>query len=148
MQHELPDNEDNCAACGGEGQLLLCETCVRAFHYTCVEPPQGGLPDGKWYCRACIAHKNDQAIRHGRETINDPRDIVPDVDGVFGPLFDKLHGQSERCYALPKVVADAFEGVKAGLTGEYEETLLRNRFVNVHDQPKSQLTDFIKGTQC
>ena len=53
---------------------------------------------------------------------------MPNVDGVFGPLFSSLHGKTERSFALPKVVAEAFEGVKIGDTGEYEETaLLKNR---------------------
>lgn len=130
MQEEQPDNEDNCAACGGVGGLVLCEGCVRSFHYTCVEPPLPEAPFGRWYCRACITRKYDQAVRHGKDIAQDPRDVVPDVDGVFGTLFNKLHGQAERSYALPKVVAEAFEGVKVGGTGEYEEITLRNRFAS------------------
>ncbi len=130
MQGEQPDNEDNCAACGGVGGLVLCEGCVRSFHYTCVEPPLGETPVGCWYCRTCITRKYYQAVRHGKEIAQDPRDVVPDIDGVFGPLFNKLHGEAERSYGLPKVVAEAFEGVKIGGTGEYEEITLRNRFAS------------------
>ena len=126
------DNEDNCAACGGTGALLCCDSCIRSFHFTCLEPPQDAenAPEGKWYCRACIAQQHDRAVRSGNDFEEDPREIVPDVDGVFKPLFTKLHGKTEHSYTLPKVVAEAFEGVKMGETGEYEEPgLPRNRLV-------------------
>ena len=52
-----------------------------------------------------------------------------DKGGVLGPLFVKLRGKIERSFALPKVVAEAFEGVKTGETGEYEEIPLpRSRY--------------------
>ena len=124
------DNEDNCAACGGTGALLCCDNCVRSFHFTCLEPPQDehNAPEGRWVCRACIAHEHTREARLGHEVVEDPREAVPNVDGVFGPLFGNLHSKTERSFALPKVVAEAFEGVKIGDTGEYEETaLLRNR---------------------
>lgn len=146
MQNETRerDNEDNCAACGGTGALLCCDSCVRSFHFTCLEPPQDAenAPEGKWYCRACIAQKNDRAARLGNEFEEDPRENVPDVDGVFRPLFSKLHGKTERSYALPKVVAEAFEGVKAGEHGEYEEMALpRNRLASSLEFGISGLTN-------
>ena len=120
------ENEDNCAACGGTGTLLCCDSCVRSFHFTCLEPPQdeNNSPEGSWFCRACVAQEHDQAARHGNDVAEDPRDAMPKIDGVFKPLFGKLHGKIERSFGLPKVVAEAFEGVKTGDTGEYEETPL------------------------
>ena len=49
---------------------------------------------------------------------------MPVKDGVFKPLFGKLHGKIERSFALPKIVAEAFEGVRAGENGEYEDVPL------------------------
>lgn len=125
MQKEK-ENEDDCAACGGRGALLCCDNCVRSFHWTCLEPPQDQSqpPPGSWFCRACVAQENDQAVRYGHEAVEDPRLVVPETAGLFKPLFSKMHGSTERSFALPKVCREAFEGVKTGETGEYEEVQL------------------------
>ena len=64
-------------------------------------------------------------------------------EGVLGPLFTKLHGKIERSYALPKIVAEAFEGVRTGETGEYEEIPLpRTRYPSMHCNDSAQLLTF------
>lgn len=67
-----------------------------------------------------MAAENDDVIPLDSET----ESWAQFKDGVLGPLFGKLHGKIERAYALPKIVAEAFEGVKTGDTGEYEEVAL------------------------
>ncbi|KAL8822753.1 MAG: hypothetical protein Q9191_006520 [Dirinaria sp. TL-2023a] len=118
------DNDDYCAACGGTGQLLCCDNCVRSFHFTCLEPPQDEqhAPEGSWFCRACRAEEQDRKAREDSMDLDSEGESKAYLlDSVMGPLFGKLHGKIERSYALPKVVAEAFEGVRTGETGEYEE---------------------------
>ncbi|XP_043227858.1 bromodomain adjacent to zinc finger domain protein 2B-like isoform X5 [Amphibalanus amphitrite] len=55
--------ERACVVCGkGEGKVLLCEGCPRAFHPECVTPPVAKVPRGKWHCPAC-AHKSPKKSR-------------------------------------------------------------------------------------
>ncbi|XP_077870259.1 bromodomain adjacent to zinc finger domain protein 1A-like [Saccoglossus kowalevskii] len=44
---------DECAKCGREGQLILCETCPSAYHLKCANPPLKKIPAGKWICEVC-----------------------------------------------------------------------------------------------
>ena len=39
-------------------EMLLCDGCDRGFHMLCLEPPLSAVPDGDWYCDACVAEKN------------------------------------------------------------------------------------------
>jgi hypothetical protein len=55
--HELADieNEDWCAVCRQEGELLCCDGCVASYHRECVGLLKfGDLPGGKWFCPECI----------------------------------------------------------------------------------------------
>jgi len=55
--------ERACVVCGkGEGKVLLCEGCPRAFHPECVQPAVTKVPRGKWNCPAC-AHKSPKKSR-------------------------------------------------------------------------------------
>ena len=47
-------NDDFCFACGGGGDLLLCDRCTRSYHMHCLDPPLESAPEGDW---ACPAHK-------------------------------------------------------------------------------------------
>jgi hypothetical protein len=44
-------NEDECAACGDGGELLLCDGCPAAFHLFCVG--LAAAPEGEWLCGDC-----------------------------------------------------------------------------------------------
>ena len=33
----IGENDDYCAACGGNGKLLCCDGCTRSFHFKCVD---------------------------------------------------------------------------------------------------------------
>ena len=53
-QEEQDANDDFCFACGGGGDLLLCDKCVNSYHMHCLDPPLQAAPEGEW---ACPAHK-------------------------------------------------------------------------------------------
>lgn len=44
-----------CALCFTGGQLLCCDGCERAYHFSCVSPPIREVPTGDWYCAHCTA---------------------------------------------------------------------------------------------
>lgn len=56
VEEEGPEdvNDDFCFACGGGGDLLLCDRCTRSYHMHCLDPPLETAPEGDW---ACPAHK-------------------------------------------------------------------------------------------
>ncbi|KAL3497299.1 hypothetical protein ACH5RR_040031, partial [Cinchona calisaya] len=51
--------EDCCQACGGNGNLLLCETCTYAFHPKCLLPPLKSPLPSSWRCPECVCPLND-----------------------------------------------------------------------------------------
>lgn len=44
---------NECYACGECGNLIVCETCWKAFHLRCVDPPLKSVPSDLWFCSAC-----------------------------------------------------------------------------------------------
>lgn len=49
-----------CGKCedgGDETRLLMCEDCPAAFHIYCLIPVLDGVPDGDWFCDACLAKR-------------------------------------------------------------------------------------------
>ncbi|XP_044425684.1 uncharacterized protein [Triticum aestivum] len=78
-------NDDLCSICSDGGELLLCDSCPRAFHRECVG--LSSVPKGAWCCRYCENRQqresylayNNNAIAAGR------------VDGVdsIGQIFTR-----------------------------------------------------------
>lgn len=69
-----------CTACSGNGKLICCDGCWRAFHLTCWDPPMTSEAaeniEGKWYCYKCKASRSMPLL----------------VDrGVFGELTSELN---------------------------------------------------------
>lgn len=102
------DNDDYCAACGGNGDLVCCDGCTRSFHFKCVDPPmvEGALPD-EWFCNQC------QYQKHPPRRDGPPRS--------FDSLLDSLEAKNPSAFHLPKEIRECFEGVRTGSEGEYED---------------------------
>lgn len=102
------ENVDYCSACGGNGQLLCCDGCIRSFHFGCLDPPIDPKhpPEGEWYCSTCLA-KRDMQSESGR--------------GVFGGLDSTIKEHNPEAFNLPPNLRDFFDEVKTGDDGEYEE---------------------------
>ena len=48
------ENEDECAVCKGEGDLLCCDGCLSSYHKVCIDMKQNDeLPEGRWLCPEC-----------------------------------------------------------------------------------------------
>ncbi|XP_064207642.1 chromodomain-helicase-DNA-binding protein 3-like isoform X1 [Anguilla rostrata] len=47
------DHQDYCEVCQQGGEIILCDTCPRAYHLVCLEPELEKAPEGKWSCPHC-----------------------------------------------------------------------------------------------
>ncbi|XP_061688014.1 chromodomain-helicase-DNA-binding protein 5 isoform X2 [Syngnathoides biaculeatus] len=47
------DHQDYCEVCQQGGEIILCDTCPRAYHLVCLEPELEQAPEGKWSCPHC-----------------------------------------------------------------------------------------------
>jgi hypothetical protein len=104
------DNDDYCASCGGNGELICCDGCTRSFHLTCVDPPlmHDSMPV-EWFCNVCRTVRGASA------------NSLPIHNGPFALLLEKLDAKNSSAFRLPDDVREYFEGVRTGADGEYEE---------------------------
>lgn len=49
------EHQDYCDVCQQGGEIILCETCPKAFHLVCLDPELDEAPEGKWSCANCEA---------------------------------------------------------------------------------------------
>ncbi|KLU83523.1 hypothetical protein MAPG_02580 [Magnaporthiopsis poae ATCC 64411] len=106
--NSLDDNDDYCASCSGNGELVCCETCSRSFHFKCVDPPlqAPNLPE-EWFCNVCLSERNPASMLHR--------------SGSFQYLITDLNMKNSSAFRLPADVRDYFVDVRAGPDGEYED---------------------------
>ncbi|PSR93908.1 hypothetical protein BD289DRAFT_166311 [Coniella lustricola] len=101
------ENDDFCSFCGGNGNLVCCDGCNKAFHYMDHTPVVDPNEDAAWFCWDCMVKR-------------DPS-LVGEHKGPFGSLMTNLDKKHAKVFALPKKIRDYFEGVRTGVDGEYEE---------------------------
>ncbi|KAK3131359.1 hypothetical protein QOZ80_6BG0505360 [Eleusine coracana subsp. coracana] len=112
-------SDDLCSICSDGGQLLLCDTCPRAFHRECVG--LSAMPKGTWCCRycenrqqreSCLAYNNN-AIAAGRIEGVDPLEqiftrsirIATTLETGFGGCaLCKLHDFSRKKFSTRTVL--------------------------------------------
>ncbi|KAH8595000.1 hypothetical protein B0O99DRAFT_168865 [Bisporella sp. PMI_857] len=101
-------NDDYCASCSGNGELVLCDGCTRSFHYICADPPidKNSILPNEWYCNVCI-FRTDGSRRED--------------NGIFGKLLLRIDRKNPSAFHLTQDIREHFEGVKTGESGEYEE---------------------------
>ncbi|XP_069776242.1 chromodomain-helicase-DNA-binding protein 3 isoform X4 [Narcine bancroftii] len=94
------DHQDYCEVCQQGGEIILCDTCPRAYHLVCLDPELDKAPEGKWSCpHCCLPLKGRvQKILHWRW--GDPPQPVPvprppDANPEDSPP-KPLHGRPER----------------------------------------------------
>lgn len=49
------EHQDYCDVCQQGGEIILCDTCPKAFHLVCLDPELEEAPEGKWSCANCEA---------------------------------------------------------------------------------------------
>ncbi|XP_071191501.1 chromodomain-helicase-DNA-binding protein 5-like isoform X6 [Salvelinus alpinus] len=47
------DHQDYCEVCQQGGEIILCDTCPKAYHMVCLDPELEKAPEGKWSCPHC-----------------------------------------------------------------------------------------------
>ncbi|XP_055383518.1 chromodomain-helicase-DNA-binding protein Mi-2 homolog isoform X2 [Condylostylus longicornis] len=55
IEPEDIEHQDYCEVCQQGGEIILCDTCPRAYHLVCLEPELEEAPEGKWSCPQCEA---------------------------------------------------------------------------------------------
>ncbi|CAG8740711.1 6412_t:CDS:2, partial [Acaulospora morrowiae] len=100
------NNHDQCDACGYGGRLMCCDSCPKAFHFTCLVPPLDvdNPPKGNWYCRECSSDKVSPSMP---------------AQGPFQELIYKARCSNPKSFSLPDHIRYAFEDVGTGSHGEY-----------------------------
>jgi len=74
------EHDDTCAICDGGGDLLVCDSCPRTFHITCLDPPLSSVPTEEWQCPLCIEEDEDDVEGYPFESEINGEDIVNVVD--------------------------------------------------------------------
>ncbi|XP_050414709.1 chromodomain-helicase-DNA-binding protein 4 isoform X3 [Patella vulgata] len=54
------EHQDYCEVCQQGGEIILCDTCPRAYHLVCLEPELEEAPEGKWSCPHCEVAGNQE----------------------------------------------------------------------------------------
>ncbi|KAG0199411.1 hypothetical protein BGX28_007328 [Mortierella sp. GBA30] len=108
-ERAIENNNDYCEACLGLGEFICCDSCPKAFHFSCCQPPVDplNLPD-EWDCNECRAAKNPPP---------------PSPAGVFQHLMDNVNKTNPKVFSLPLEIQSFFKGVTANSEGEYEDSL-------------------------
>ncbi|XVF60333.1 hypothetical protein PTKIN_Ptkin08bG0036600 [Pterospermum kingtungense] len=71
---KAPWDEGVCKVCGidkDDDSVLLCDTCDAEYHTYCLNPPLARIPEGNWYCPACVVSKRmvQDALEHSHVII-------------------------------------------------------------------------------
>lgn len=99
------ENMDDCYVCNGPGELLCCDTCENAVHFSCARPrlDPDDPPEGEWHCRRC---ESEISYSHLSETVE-----TPSGSRRGSPKLPKSE------YGAPKEAQENFIGVE-----EFETT--------------------------
>ncbi|PIO58337.1 PHD-finger, partial [Teladorsagia circumcincta] len=55
-EDEEMEHQDYCEVCRQGGEIILCDTCPRAYHTVCVDSEMEQAPEGEWSCPHCEEH--------------------------------------------------------------------------------------------
>ncbi|PFH47177.1 hypothetical protein AMATHDRAFT_68300 [Amanita thiersii Skay4041] len=99
-------NEDHCSSCRSQGILVYCDSCPKAFHLACLDPPLDKIDDGdsRWYCPACTMRKHP------------PRKPPP---SLLSPLIYQVETSIPSEFQLPDDIRNFYKDVATGPKGTY-----------------------------
>ncbi|KAF3790940.1 Increased DNA methylation 1 [Nymphaea thermarum] len=116
-------NDDLCTMCGESGDLLLCDSCPRAFHAGCLEEQK--IHDGSWYCPYC----KDKAV-HGSTTFGGESQI----NAVSGSNFEEKKRITIRCKRVIKMPTTDIGGCVVCRAHDFSKGKFDERTVMLCDQ--------------
>ena len=66
---EEAEHQEYCDVCQQGGEIILCDTCPKAYHLCCLDPELDEAPEGKWSCPHCekngpANHEEDDDDEH------------------------------------------------------------------------------------
>ncbi|TYZ64468.1 hypothetical protein PybrP1_001728, partial [[Pythium] brassicae (nom. inval.)] len=74
-------HNEYCALCFTGGQLLCCDGCERAYHFSCVSPPIKEVPNGDWFCAHCsVMLATSVSVRQSAENAHCKEMVVVDAE--------------------------------------------------------------------
>lgn len=56
-EDEDESDEEGCLVCtksNNPTKMILCDSCDKPFHISCLSPPLSSIPKGEWICKNCI----------------------------------------------------------------------------------------------
>jgi chromodomain-helicase-DNA-binding protein 4 len=56
------EHQEFCEVCQQGGEIILCDTCPRAYHLVCLDPELDEAPEGKWSCPHCETNGPENAV--------------------------------------------------------------------------------------
>ncbi|XP_055732192.1 chromodomain-helicase-DNA-binding protein 4-like isoform X3 [Salvelinus fontinalis] len=75
------DHQDYCEVCQQGGEIILCDTCPRAYHMVCLDPDMENAPEGTWSCPHCEKEgKQWEAREDGSEEEEEEVEAEPEED--------------------------------------------------------------------
>lgn len=117
-------NDDHCSSCRSLGALVYCDSCPRAFHLWCLDPPMEAidLPEGdKWFCPSCIIRKHPPS--------------KPTRSSFMSPLLHQLQVTIPKEFQLPDDIRNFFKDVSTATNGAYvDSSELKQLRLNRHGQ--------------
>lgn len=72
------DHQDYCEVCQQGGEIILCDTCPRAYHMVCLDPDMEKAPEGKWSCPHC---EKEGIQWEAKEDNSEGEEIMEEVGG-------------------------------------------------------------------
>ncbi|XP_018079795.1 chromodomain helicase DNA binding protein 4 L homeolog isoform X1 [Xenopus laevis] len=79
------DHQDYCEVCQQGGEIILCDTCPRAYHMVCLDPDMDKAPEGKWSCPHC----EKEGVQW--EAKEDNSELDDDLDDAVGDPEEEDH---------------------------------------------------------
>ena len=59
---EDAEHQEYCEVCQQGGEIILCDTCPKAYHLCCLDPELDEAPEGKWSCPHCETNGPENAV--------------------------------------------------------------------------------------
>ena len=73
----IDGNQDYCEICSQCGELVLCDTCPRAYHLVCMDTDSKELPEGQWSCPHCEEYGIEER-EEAKEPVEETKEPKPE----------------------------------------------------------------------
>jgi hypothetical protein len=79
-EFEGDQHQDYCEGCRQGGEIILCDTCTKAYHLVCLEPELEEAPEGEWFCPQC--EKDGKAEAKKAQNAAESTKIIVEQEGI------------------------------------------------------------------